>query len=155
MKREPEFYFDENEGISYCAIGTKADDVFVGTAKCHPDDRDFMSEKTGCEIALRRAEIEALRSYRNELKIGLAALKQLYYSINHSKNFNPKSYEAKMLFRQINQKVEDIDTVKEIIKERKQELKKLIDDKDTFYRTTRKHRENLKSMKEDNKDNTY
>ena len=150
MKREPEFYFDENEGISYCVIGTKADDVFVGTAKCHPDDRDFMSEKTGCEIALRRAEIEALRSYRKELKIGLAALKQLYYSSNHSKNFNPKSYEAKMLFRQINQKVEDIDTVKEIIKERKQELKKLIDDKDTFYQVTRKHRENMKEYKDNN-----
>ena len=150
MKREPEFYFDENEGISYCAIRTKDGDAFLGTAKCHPDDRDFMSEKTGCEIALRRAEIEALYSYRKELKNGLAALKQLYYSINHSKNFNSKSYEAKMLFRQINQKTEDIDTIKEIIEERNQELKKLIDDKDTFYQITRKHRESMKEFKDNN-----
>ena len=150
MRIEPEFYFDENEGISYCAIRTKADDVFVGTAQCHTDDRDFMSEKTGWEIALRRAEIEALRSYKKELKIGLAALNQLYYSMKHSKNFNSKSYEAKMLFRQINQKTEDIDTIKEIIEERKQELTKLIDYKDTFYQITRKHRENMKEYKDNN-----
>lgn len=150
MKREPEFYFDENEGVSYCVIKTKTGDVFVGEAKCHPDDRDFMSEKTGCEFALRRAEIEALCSYKNELKNGLAALNQLYYSMNRSKYFKPKSYEARMLFRQINQKTEDIDTVKEIIKERKQELKKLIDDKDTFYKTTRKHRKNMKEYKDNN-----
>ena len=55
-----------------------------------------------------------------------------------------------MLFRQINQKTEDIDTIKEIIEERNQELKKLIDDKDTFYQVTRKQRENMKEFKDNN-----
>ena len=61
-------------------------------------DQDMMSEKTGCEIANRRAEIMVLKGYvKNELKPRLRALKQLYYSMNRSKYFNEKSYENKML----------------------------------------------------------
>lgn len=59
----------------------------------------MMSEKTGCEIAFRRAKIEVLKSYRDELKIKLEALRQLYYSMNQSNKFNEKSYENKMLQR--------------------------------------------------------
>ena len=70
---------------------------FVGKAKCHPDDEDMVTEKVGCEIALRRATILLLKSRKIELQGGYNALHQLYYSMKHSKKFNPKSYENIML----------------------------------------------------------
>ena len=142
MKATPEFYFDPETRVATCALREQNGRGYVGMAMCHPEDEDMMSEKTGCEIALRRMEIEALRAYRrDELEPGLKALKQLYYSMKHSGQFNKKSYEAKMLFRQMNQKQEDIDFIKEIIAQRKEELKDFIDRKDEFYKKTRKGRE--------------
>lgn len=142
MKREPEFIWNEQAGIATCVLEDDKGRNHVGVAACHPEDRDMMTDKVGCEIALRRAEIEALRSYiRDDLKPGLAALNQLYYSIKHSKKFTPKSYESIMLYRQIRQKEEDIALVKEMIEERKSELRFYIDAKEHFYQITRKGRE--------------
>ena len=142
MKREPEFIWNEQAGIATCVIEDANGRNHVGVAACHPEDRDMMTDKVGCEIALRRAEIEALRSYiRDELKPGLDALNQLYFSIKHSKKFSPKGYETIMLYRQIRQKEEDIALVKSIIRERKSDLKAYIDAKEHFYQITRKGRE--------------
>ena len=145
MKREPEFYFDENEGISYCAIGTKADDVFVGTAKCHPDDIDMESEKTGCEIAFKRAKIKLYQAYKNEIEIKIKAIHDLYYSLNQSKSFNENSYESKMIQRQLRLLQFDLTTAKEIIATERKFLKEYIDSKENFYkriRANRKHKGN-------------
>ena len=140
MKATPEFYFDPETRVATCALIEQNGRGYVGMAMCHPEDEDMMSEKTGCEIALRRMEIEALRAYRrDELEPGLKALKQLYYSMKHSGQFNKKSYEAKMLFRQMNQKQEDIDFIKEVIAQRKEELK-------DFSIVTFKHRVGNKDL---------
>ena len=96
MKNQPMISWDADAGLA-CCIATNGNKVFTGIAKCHPDDSDMCSEKTGSEIACRRANIDALRSYRDELKIALKALNQLYYSMNKSKKFNEKSYENRML----------------------------------------------------------
>lgn len=140
MKKEPMFSWDAETGVATCIIESD-NQVFVGGAMCHPDDRDMLSEKTGCEIAYQRAVIKALRYYRDaEIKPALAALKQLYYSMNRSKYFNEKSYENRMLQRQIHQKEFDLETVKEMLIEKEQKLKTLIDEKDKFYRQIRKNR---------------
>lgn len=140
MKKEPIFSWDEEYGIASCIIEGN-NQVFIGTAACHPEDKDMQSEKTGCEIAYRRAVIQALKYYRDsEVKPALAALKQLYYSMNRSKYFNPKSYENRMLQRQIKQKECDLITTKELIADREQSLIHLIDDKDNFYKQIRKNR---------------
>jgi len=34
--------------------------LYQGVALLHPEDKDFFSEKVGCNIALARARIEAL-----------------------------------------------------------------------------------------------
>ena len=77
MKHEPIFNWDEDAGVASCIL-SDGEKVFTGFAQCHPDDKDMSSEKTGCEIAFRRARINALRGYRDELKIKLKALNQLY-----------------------------------------------------------------------------
>lgn len=100
------------------------------------------SEKTGCEIAFRRAKIYAMQDYRDELKIKLSALNQLYYSMKHSTHFNEKSYENKMLQRQIHLIKFDLDTAKEIIASEQKNLKEYIDAKDNFYKNTRTRRKN-------------
>lgn len=102
------------------------------------------SEKTGCEIAFRRAKIEALKGYRDELKIKLKTLQQLYYSMNMSNKFNENSYENKMLQRQIRILKFDLDTTKEIIVNEKQNLKEYIKEKNNFYNTIRSKRNKAK-----------
>lgn len=139
-KRQPYYDWNEEGGIATCILDD-GKNTFLGLATCHPDDEDFQSEKTGLYIAEARAEIQALKHYKNNvLKPGLDALKQLYYSMNHSKQYNKKSYEAKMLYKQMKIKENDIKTVQEIINERKSDLKKYIDDKDTFYKTVKRNR---------------
>lgn len=140
MKNEPIFHWDENTGVSSCLL-SDGEKVYTGFAHCHPDDEDMKGEKTGCEIALRRAKIAALRGYRDELKIRLSALNQYYHSMNMSHRFNEKSYENKMLQRQIRQIKFDLDTTKEMIAAEELSLRTYIKSKDVFYTQTRKRRQ--------------
>lgn len=141
----PYFAFDQESGTATCILydGNK---TYYGTALCHPDDKDMMSERTGQEIAFRRAEIQALRGFRDEIKLELKSLKQLYYSINRSKYYNAKSYEARMLNRQIKTKESDLQTVKEYIKQKDKELRDYIAAKDKFYKKIRHNREVDKNL---------
>ena len=96
---KPKFEWYEEDRQAICTLRTKYG-VFKGIASCHPDDEDMMSEKVGCEIAYSRAAIESLKYERDcIIKPSLKSLRQLYFSMKHSKKFNPKSYEAKMLWR--------------------------------------------------------
>ena len=140
MKNEPIFNWDEETNVASCIL-SDGNKVFTGFAQCHPDDIDMSSEKTGCEIALRRAKINALRGYRDELKTKLSALNQLYYSMNTSKRFNEKSYENRMLQRQIRQINFDLATTKEMIAGEELSLRAYIKSKDVFYTQTRKRRQ--------------
>ena len=87
----------------------------------------MMSKLTGQTIAEYRATIKYLQFIRDcELQPQLKALKQLYYSMNHSKYFSPKSYEAKMLYRQINILQEDLKENKYLIDFTKAQLEAYI-----------------------------
>lgn len=139
MKNKPIFNWDEENKIASCIL-TDGEKVYTGIAKCHPEDFDMMSEKTGCEIALRRAKIKVLQEYKRELNISLKALNHLYGSMKHSKNFNKNSYEIKMLQRRIRMIKFDLDTTKEIIDMNQKNLKEYIDQKENFYQLIRKRR---------------
>ena len=102
MNKQPEYFWNEEHGIASASIYYK-NYTFTGKAYCHPEDRDMMSKLTGQTIAEMRATIKYLKFVRDcELQPQLKALKQLYYSMNYSKHFDPKSYEAKMLYKQMN-----------------------------------------------------
>ena len=96
MRKEPHFEWDENLGQATCIIEDSQQRVFFGLATCHGDDMDMKSRRTGEEIAFRRARMDYLRQQRDDILLELKALKQLYYSMNQSKRFNPKSYENTM-----------------------------------------------------------
>ena len=137
MKQEPIFNWDPEEGVASCIIKYK-NQTFCGVAMCHEEDKDMMSEKTGMEIAYRRATIDYLKYVRDmELKPALKALKQLYYTMKHSTHFNPKSYENSKLQRHIRMYEFDLETINELIVDERKSLKDYIDKKDEFYKKTR------------------
>lgn len=139
-KIKPIFHYDKETGCSTCVIETKYG-KFSGTACCHPDDMDMASEKVGCEIAYSRAAIDSLKYERdNIIKPSLKALKQLYYSMRHSKKFNPKSYENKMLKRQIENWEMDLNNINTMIKSEKDWIRDYINTKEILYTNIRNNR---------------
>ena len=98
----------------------------------------MISERTGCELAFRRAKLQHLRAVRDcDLMPGLMALKQLYYSMKHSSKFNEFSYENKMLQRQIRLIEFDLTTIKEMIAYEYQGISDYIKGKDKLYQKIR------------------
>ena len=137
---KPIFHYDKETGCSTCVIETKYG-KFSGTACCHPDDMDMASEKVGCEIAYSRAAINSLKYERdNVIKPSLKALKQLYYSMNRSKKFNPKSYEYKMLKRQIECWEFDLDVINDMINTERTWIRDYINTKEALYQNIRANR---------------
>ena len=115
---------------------------YIGTAICHEHDFDFESEKVGQVIAGTRAQIKMLQDYaNNSLVPQLKALMEYYYTIKHSKNYNPKSYESKMLYRAIKNISNELDMIKEILDDDRKFLKEYIDLKDIYYKNIRSRRE--------------
>lgn len=108
--------------------------VFVGTAKCHPEDSDFESARVGLTIAEARANIEVLRHIREyELKPQLKILNHLYANIKTSKYYNPTSYEAKMLRSQIRAIKKELATINNEIADEQKFVKDYISGKDKLY----------------------
>ena len=136
----PIFHYNKETGCSTCVIETKYG-KFSGTACCHPDDMDMASEKVGCEIAYSRAAIDSLKYERdNVIKPSLKALKQLYYSMNRSKKFNPKSYEYKMLKRQIECWEFDLAVINDMINTERTWIRDYINTKEALYQNIRANR---------------
>lgn len=133
---KPSFCFDPDLGSSLCVLESKTK-TYVGTAQCAEEDRDMMSEKTGCEIAYHRAVLNSLIDYRETLKNELNGLKKYYYSVCQSKQFDKKSYMAKMLNRQILMREDDIATAQDLIHQEKEYLKNYLSDKAILYKKIR------------------
>ena len=139
-KREPKTIWDPETGIAKCII-TVNGKQFIGEAKCCEVDKDMMSEKTGCTIAYARARIKYyIHARDNEIKPALMALKHIYNNISCGKNFNKNSHENYLLRRSIRQKESELDVIKDIIDSEKQELSRLIKEKDHFYKAIRANR---------------
>ena len=139
MKKEPIFTYIDGQTTCVLHDGT------IGIAKCHPDDMDMANARTGQEIAYRRAEINAYKKYKDNIKIRLSALNQLYYSMNQSKHFNPKSYENRILQRQIHFLEDDLATVNDALITLTEDLKDFLQKKDNFYKQIRKNRQHRKN----------
>ena len=140
INKEPKFVYDSDSGHAVCTL-TDGKHYFIGEAFCHTDDKDMMSEKTGCTIALMRAEIKYYTHIRdNEILPALKTLKHLYACISHGKHFNKLNHENVLIRRQIRQLEFDLTTVRQMINDEKKSLKTLIDEKDKFYKRVRANR---------------
>lgn len=138
MKYQPEFSWDEMTGEATCILTDDKNRVFTGTAQCHPNDYDMASERTGCELAFRRAKLEYLRTVRDaEIKPALAALEHLYACMVHSTHFEANSYEARMIRKHIHQTKFDLTTIKEMIASEYQGITDYIKGKEKVYQRIR------------------
>lgn len=112
--------------------------IFVGTAKCHPEDSDFESARVGLTIAESRANIQVLRHIRDcELKPQLKILNHLYMNMKTSKYYNPKSYEANMLRSQIRALEKELAAIHNQIIDEQTFSKDYISGKDRLYKKLR------------------
>ena len=138
---QPKFEWDEVTRTAHCYISIDDSQLIIGSAKCCPEDYDMSSEKTGCEIAYYRASIKLVQHFiMNDITPRLNALKQLYYSINHSSQYNPKSYESRMIRRQLRLVENELAIAKEMVVERKEQLKEYLKKKEEFYEMVRSMR---------------
>ena len=130
----------EETGQAVCTILDKGR-IYQGFAWCREEDRDMMSQKTGLTIAEFRAHIAQAKGIRdNEIKPGLAALKQVKFAINQSKHFNKESYEYRMLEQQIKNYEQDLIFIKNTIALQKANLNRYMAQKAEFYKKIRKNR---------------
>ena len=151
MNKEPIYEWHNDEGVAVCVLQYKTMTI-TGLAQCHPDDEDMKSKLTGETIAELRAVIKLWQFIRDfEIMPQLKSLKQLYYSMNHSKYFDPRSYEAKMLYRQIKLLEEDLVAVKEEIQRSKDELKAYLETKEKDHEKLRNYKAK-KELAEDNQE---
>ena len=136
--KEPNFSWDEASGVATCVLTDDKGRVFVGEATCHPGDSDMISERTGCELAFRRAKIEYFRAVRDaDLKPALAALQHLYGCMAHSTKFSANSYEARTIRKHIYQIKFELTTIKEMIAHEYQGITEYIKGKDRIYKRIR------------------
>lgn len=140
--KEPEFFWDEENYIAKCVIKLDNPQYEIITyAHCHPEDVDMCNEKTGCQIAYQRAIIKLIKWYKHtDINPRLAALKQLYYSMTMSNNFNPKSYENIMLQRQIRLLENELTEINKMIDDRYVQLDEYLKKKEHFYQMVRSMR---------------
>lgn len=118
------FDFDKENHVTYCTIVAENNQIFLGKAYCHDEDLDMYSERTGAEIAHRRAWIDMLQHIRDyELLPVVKAYHHLYDSMTRSKKFNAKSYESRMLRRQLRMTENDLARLREEIALERKSLK--------------------------------
>lgn len=142
------FKTEEDGKVTKCIIHINGKGVFTGYAICHEDDADMKSELTGKHISYQRAYIKYLKyCSRCEVKPALAALKQLYYSMNKSKYYNDSSYEVKMLKAQMAMKETELDLINEEIRIAETDLDSYIKVKEEKYKLIRAWREGSETLK--------
>ena len=127
MKKQPIYEWDEKAGLATCCIWL--DDFLhgYGIAQCAEKDRDMISERTGSQIAKMRAQIDMLQNYKNrELRPGLKALVHLKGTMQISTRYNPDSYEAKRLDKEIKNIKEEIVAIQSQINSIKKQLQEYI-----------------------------
>ena len=133
----PQFNWDAETGIATCIL-TDGKSVYVGSAKCCYEDKDMQNEKTGCEIALMRAEINYFQSIKdNELIPALNALKGIQFSLNQCETDSKSKF---IVQKKIHKIENDLAVIRYLIIEKEQSLTDYIAAKDIFYKQIRKNR---------------
>ena len=146
--REPIYEWNEDAGIAECAYVDNMNRTFSGVAMCHPEDKDIMSWRNGYSIAEYRARIAYAKTKRDDAKIALDALNQLYYSVKHSSKYNEKDYMAKMLQRQIQLRKDEYDGLRGYLKQLKYDFKWYMNKMDEINAKYRKYRDNPEALAE-------
>ena len=68
--------YEYKDGCATCIAEDSMGRKFIGKAYCAKEDEDFQSELTGLTIAEMRAEIEAAKTYRDDLNAMTAIINE-------------------------------------------------------------------------------
>lgn len=133
-------YFLPETGESFVALINK-DGVYTGTAKLHPDDKQFASQYAGCHLAEYRAWIQYMKKERRKKKLQLDTIKKLNNDIKlNCENINPK------LQKRINLKIRDyynkIQELNNNINQLETKIKKDIEMRDVILKRTKVIKDN-------------
>ena len=115
--------------------------IYIGTAQCHPHDYDFENTLTGQHYAYTRSMLKEMCDRRDEYKIQLKTLKHLY-NIFEQNCGDCSSSECYYIRQQMKYVQRDIEEMKELIKETRNDLRSTIAEKDRLYSKLREKRSN-------------
>ena len=136
--------YNYEDTVASCIIRDNQDNVYYGMAVAHPDDIDMANEKTGLTIAKTRAQTQFITYKISQLREQLKSLQHLENCMLQSKHYNQKSYEARMLHRQIKIKENQIKTLVNERLELREDLYRYLQKKEEFYKKIRKQRKENK-----------
>ena len=110
--------FNKQTGESIVILADKYG-RYIGKAKCHPDDKEYISEFMGCNLAEKRAQIKGLKNKLHITKIKINTIKMILEDIENIDN-NQKN--IKILLQYIKNYRVEIEKIKEKIKELESEI---------------------------------
>lgn len=142
-QREPDgvSFTTNTSGDTWCRLIHKGQE-FTGHTRCLPEDEDFWSENVGCFIAETRAIIKQLKHAKKQLMPGLKALEDFEKTLKCCKNYDPDSFEAKRLRKEIYLQKRKINEINSAIKDEQDYLTQYIKGKDKLYNRLRSKQTN-------------
>lgn len=146
MKMTIDFVQSDNKDNTVCTI-KYGDEVYVGRAKCHPDDMDMANTLTGQEIAYKRALVKMLKTEIKSVKTELKLFKNFYTSLAQSKKFNERCYAAYKLRKEIKSLEYTLEQLVKTLNALKSSIQIYINKKDELYKAIRKNRGQEKKNK--------
>lgn len=132
------YKYDEETGIA--TADRIIDGKYVrGEAHVAPQDKPYANAYTGYTIAECRLNIDYARQHiEYDLKPQLFILNHLLGTMKKSPRFNPESYEAKRIYAERQNILDDIEQFKSYIEATKDYLHDYIIEKDQLYRRLEK-----------------
>lgn len=133
MKKGIAFEYNAFIGQTDCLI--KYDNhIFKGTSRCHPDDMDMCSERTGGYIAEMRAQIKVLEYQKKKIKPDLEALERFNNVLKTSSAYDTSCYAVKRLLSEIHNLRTKMSMIDIEIGLANKTLSEYIQNKDIMYR---------------------
>ena len=132
-----DYNWSPETGIATCILECDSR-KFIGTAKCHPDDLDMESERTGLFIAECRAYINYKRYLRDTRYLPqYNILKHTYQTALQTKGCENDYHAMAVIRKQMQIARKKLDLIKAEIVAEQAQLKFYIDQKDKLYNRIR------------------
>ena len=126
--------YDKISGLSVSKV-LHNKKIYIGYAQLHSDDEKagLASKYTGCRYAEIRAEIKALKDEYKKAKAACEECRKFVKACTQYKNFDKESPTAKAMFRQLNQRIKQVNKLADKINQKMSDLEVTIRQKDIIH----------------------
>lgn len=122
--------WSDDDGISYATV-KHLNKLFTGLAHLHPKDKDRESQFAGCDIAEQRAQIKALKYELKLKKEKCDECRNFVKACECYKNWDKESPSAKVVYRQLNRRIKEVNDLIDTINRKMDNLDRFIKRRDT------------------------